>query len=148
MKHSSSISQNLQNYREKFQIHNFKIKISLWKNDIFHPGFFFLERYESIRSIAHVFIIFLYNRREYSRNPCIYPNIFGNQIISENIEVSTRVPGIFPPVVRKYDKNVRNRTYRFISCQEKKTGWKILFFRGEILVLKLRIWDYFREFCT
>ena len=45
-----------------------------------------------------------------------------------------------------YDKNVRNRTYRFISCQEKKSGWKILFFRGEILISKLWVWRWFCRF--
>ena len=45
-----------------------------------------------------------------------------------------------------YDKNVRNRTYTFISCQEKKSGWKILFFRGEILISKLRVWPWFCRF--
>ena len=111
---------------------------------IFFIQIFFLVRYESIRSIAHVFIIFLYNRQEYSRNPHGYLYIFGNYLISENIGVYTRVPGIFPPVVKKYYKNVLNRTYRFISFQEKNPGWKILFFHREILILKLRIWNFSR----
>ena len=71
-----------------------------------------------------------------ARNPCIHPYIFGN------IEIYALIPGPIPPVVKIYDKNVRNRMYRFISCQEKNPGWKILFFRGEILIWKSKLTLY------
>ena len=105
MKPSPTKSQNLQKYWKKLQIRNFKIKISPRKNIIFHPGFFFWQ-----------------DMNLYVRLRMFLSYTF------------TRIPWIFPPVVKIYDKNVRNRTYRTISCQKKKPGWKILFFRGEILI--------------
>ena len=69
--------------------------------------------------IAHIFSIKFPKQRGKAKNPCIHLYIFGNPLISENIGMYTRIPCLCPPVGKFDAKNVRNRTWRIISCKKK-----------------------------
>ena len=83
---------------------------------IFFIQVFFLTRYGSLRSIAHVFSIKSYNRRDTARNPCIRPYIFGNplHLMLKTCAIERREPYLV-----------------------RKKPWMKKKFRGEILILKL-----------
>ena len=116
-----------------------KIKIFLWNFKLSHP----MSRPSSSCIFGSIGPVEVFERGSYIVLIllCFLKKV-GHTLLSRI--TCTRVPWPFPSVVQIYDKNVRNRTYRFISCEEKQSGWKILFILGEILISKLWICNCFQ----
>ena len=78
MKHSSSIilCGNLQNYRKKFQIHNFKIKVSPGENNIFHPDLFSWQDIMNLYVRLHTFLSYILATGGNIQGIRVYTSIF------------------------------------------------------------------------